>query len=175
MNSAKIGRCERVVGLVHLVDRRPAEETVGEACGVRHQLANRGRVPGRFERRRAVGTRARVDLERGEFRNVLRERIVGVPLALFIEHHHGDAGDRFRHRIDAEDGVALERRARGEVLMPVGVDADELAVPRDHGHDSRQTPDRRPASASRGSACPAARRRSPLFRAFRPVVPCSAR
>ena len=69
---------------------------------------------------------------------LLRERIVGVPLALFMEHHHGDAGDRFRHRIDAEDGVALERRARGEVLMAVGVDADKLAVPRDHGHDPRK-------------------------------------
>ena len=40
----------------------------------------------------------------------LGDRLVERDLALLDQHHERDRGDRLAHRIDAEDGVVLDRR-----------------------------------------------------------------
>jgi hypothetical protein len=44
MNAWRFGAAERVLREIELVDRRRAEETVGESGRVAHQLADRRRV-----------------------------------------------------------------------------------------------------------------------------------
>ena len=99
-----------------------------------HQLRHRHRPRGVDEPGLAVGPVAVVHLQLGESWDVARHRVVEAPLALFVEHHQRDAGDRLGHRIDAEDGVALHGRAALDVLDAGDVDVDELAAARHQRH-----------------------------------------
>ena len=47
------------------------------------------------------------DLHVREGRDELADRVVEREVPLFIEHHHGDAGYRLGHRVQAEDGVLV--------------------------------------------------------------------
>ena len=57
----------------------------------------------------------------------------GQPLALFVEDHHGHAGDRLGHGVVAEDRVLRHRRAAGHVALAVGAVIHDLAVARQDG------------------------------------------
>ena len=140
---------EHVDVRVHLVDRGAAEHAVGEAAGVRHQLAHRHRVIRRDLRDRAVLRIHFRDLEVRELGNVLRHRIVELPLAFLEQHHHRDAGDRLGHRVDAEDRVLLHRRAALQVALAGGLELHDLAVLRDHRDDAGRAGCGRRAPASR--------------------------
>jgi hypothetical protein len=69
---------------------------------------------------------------------VLRQRIVGAPFALFVELHHGHAGDRLGHRVNAKDGVAFQRMVPPDVFLAVGRDVGDLAVTRQQRDDAGQ-------------------------------------
>jgi hypothetical protein len=68
------------------------------------------------------------DLEGLEFRHVAGDRIVEAPLALFEQDHHGHAGHRLGHGIDAEDLVLRHGLTGLEAGLPVGLELDDLAV-----------------------------------------------
>ena len=121
---------------VHLVDRRVAEETVGEAGGVAHQLAHGGRVVGIGENHLAVGVDALVDLEVGELGDEFGDGVGGEPLALLVEDHHGDPGDRLGHGVVAENHVLGHGRRAGQVALAVGAVVDDLAVAGEDGDDA---------------------------------------
>jgi hypothetical protein len=105
---------------------------------MRHQLAHRHRMVRRDLRDRA-GLRIHFrDLEVRELGNVLRHRIVELPLPFLEQHHHRHAGDRLRHRVDAEDRVLLHRRGALQVALAGGFELHDLAVPRHHRHDAGQ-------------------------------------
>ncbi len=82
------------------------------------QRADLGTIAGRFSetrrvrhqlRQRQVGGSTGGRLERGELGQVLGDRIGDLEFALVLQHEHGDAGDRFRHRSDPEHRVGLQR------------------------------------------------------------------
>ena len=75
-------------------------------------------------------------LQVGELGDELRDGIVELPLALFVEGHHGDGDDRFGHRGDAEDGVFPQRLTAFERLIAVAAEFHELAMAGDHHADS---------------------------------------
>src|SRR5262249_30173735 len=102
-----------------VVAHRPARE----AGYVRQQIANRDLTFSRHgvvtELRRFVGTWRRPlarlrdgDLEVLERGNVLRHWIRDAEFAFLHHHHDGDAGDRLRHRRDAEHRVFRHRLLR---------------------------------------------------------------
>ena len=64
----------------------------------------------------------------GELGDVFRNRIVGRPLAFFVEDHHGHAGNGLGHGVVAEDGVPGHGRAGGDVSRSVCAVVDDLAV-----------------------------------------------
>ena len=136
-HALQILRAEHRRVAVHLVDRSFAEDAVGEAGRVAHQLRHRRRVRRIFDDGLAVGVHALVDFEIRELRDVFRDRIARPPLALLIQHHHRDAGDRLGHRVDAEDRVLLHGRAAGHVALAIGPRIDDLAVARHYRDDSR--------------------------------------
>lgn len=92
---------------------------------------------GRHVRDRAAGRIDLRDLQVGEFGNVLGHRIVQLPLALLEQDHHGDAGDRLAHGINAEDAVLLHRRAAFQLTLAGRLQLHDLAFSRHHGHDAR--------------------------------------
>ena len=75
-------------------------------------------------------------LQIGELRDELRDRIVELPFAFFIQEQHGDGDDRFGHRSDAVDGVFPQRFTASERLIAVAPRFNELAMPSDHHADS---------------------------------------
>jgi hypothetical protein len=105
---------------------------VGEAGGVGHELAHGGRVIGIDEDHFAVGIDAVEDLEVRELGDVFGDGISGQPLALLVEDHHGDAGDRLGHGVVAEDGVFGHGRAVAS-RDAVGAVVDDFAVAREDG------------------------------------------
>src|ERR1700678_1487902 len=63
-----------------------------------------------------------------EFRDELRDGIVELPFALFIEEQHGYGDDRFSHRRDAVDGVFAQRFTASQHLIAVAPELYQLAV-----------------------------------------------
>ena len=105
-----------------------------------HQLAHRRRLFRRGEHGRAVG--AGHDLavlvpgqlfQARELRRVLGDRIVELPLALLVELHHRDAGDRLRHRVDAEQRIERHRLV-GRLLADTPEVRDLAVTDQDVGH-----------------------------------------
>ena len=131
-------RVEDALLAVEPVDVVRGAEAVAQTARVRHQLGHRHRALGVHQARLAVGPVAGVHLQVREPGDVARHRVVEAPLALFVEHHQGDAGDRLRHRVDAEDGIALHRRAALDVPDAGHVDVDQLAAARHQGHHARE-------------------------------------
>ena len=122
-----------------LTGSSPAE-AVAEPGRVAHQLAHRRRRLERRQHRFAVGTHHDLAvlvpcerLQAGELGCVLRNRIVELPLALLVELHHRDAGDRLRHRVDAEERI--ERHLLVRRLLADALEVGDLAVANQHvGH-----------------------------------------
>ena len=86
----------------------------------------------------AVCIHAIEHLEIRELGNVLGERVVGLPLAFLVQHHHRDAGDRLRHREDAHDRVFLQRLAALQIGNPARAVFNDLTVARGQSDDPRQ-------------------------------------
>ena len=128
----EVGRLHDLEVVVHGVGWRFAA-TVAEAGGVSEQLAHGGGVIGVDEDGFAVGIDALLHLEVGELRNVLRYGVVGEPLALLVEDHHGDTGGGLGHGVVAEDGVFGHGRGGGEIAVAVGAVLDDFAVAGEDG------------------------------------------
>jgi hypothetical protein len=79
-----------------------------------------------------------------------------IELALFDQHHGGDAGDVLRHRGHPEDRIGLQRNLFGTVLESDRLQIGELALTRDRGQgagiDLRLVPGRNPREPARGKA-----------------------
>ena len=133
----EVRRLHRLQVFVHRVDDGVAA-AIGEAGGVGHQLAHGGRVIGIDEDHLAVGVDAIVDLEVREFGDVLGDGIGGEPLALFVEDHHGDAGDGLGHRVVAEDGVVGHGLRGGQIAHAVGTVVNNFAMAREQGDGARE-------------------------------------
>ncbi len=103
---------------------------IGQAGGVGEHVAERDRAAGRLGDHRLVlaGDIDAVVLPGGD---VAADRVVELEVALFIEHHQRDRGDRLGHRIDAEDGVVGHRLAALQVHRPEGLAVGDLSAPGD--------------------------------------------
>ena len=89
---------------------------------VRHQL-----------RQRQVGGSTGGCLERGELGQVLGDRIGDLEFALVLQHEHGDAGDRFRHRSDPEHRVGLHWNRFGDVGQAGGLQVQHRVLGHHNG------------------------------------------
>jgi hypothetical protein len=122
----------------HPLQIRLAQPHVGipavdvEAGGMTHQL------PHRHRRRRCREAGLCLHTEVLELRNEVVDGIVQLPLPLFPQRHHRDADDGFGHRGKAEDRVICHRRSSDDVLEPVRVEHDDLAMPRDERRHARE-------------------------------------
>ena len=115
-------------------------EAVAESGGVAHQLAHGRRALHVLDGPAAVFIGAAHDLQRLELRHELGDRIVQLPSPVLEQHHHRDAGDRLRHGVEAEDGVARQRRAGREALDAVELLGDDLAVAREQRRHAGDAP-----------------------------------
>ena len=131
-------RREWTLGLIQLVNRCVTEKPVGESRSVGHHFAHGRRVHRFLELRLTRSVRASVDLQVRKLGNVTRQRIVGVPLALLVQLHHGHAGNRLGHGVDLENGVLPHRHFLADVLIAVDVRRHDRPVSRDVRHDARQ-------------------------------------
>src|SRR5262249_5460637 len=103
---------------------------VGQAGSVRKQV-----LYGDFPRgRNRIGVAAAGRLHENfgvlEFGKVFRNRVLQLELALFIEHHDGQAGNRLGHGADAENGVRAHRLVGFAVQRALRFEIDDLAVTR---------------------------------------------
>ena len=64
----------------------------------------------------------------GEFRQEAIDGIVEAQFAFFDQYHRRNRGDRFRHRRDAEQRVALHRLRSADGVMSDGVDVNFAAT-----------------------------------------------
>jgi hypothetical protein len=64
--------------------------------------------------------------------------VVSSKGALFIEHHRRHRRDRFRHRVDAKDGVGFYRKSRLFVALSVDRQVSDAAVPADENQPAGQ-------------------------------------
>ena len=77
------------------------------------------------------------DLHILELRQILRDRRHHVDLALFGQHHHGDARHRLRHRENAKDAVHLHGDLFLAILITNRLAVDNLSIARNHKHRAR--------------------------------------
>ena len=75
-------------------------------------------------RRAAAGQ----DPHLGELRQVFLDRVVELELALLVEREECNGGDRFRHRVDAMDGVGSHRLFGLATCVSKRVVVDEAAA-----------------------------------------------
>ena len=102
-------------------------EAVGQARGVAQQVDDQHRP----RRRPGQECRRRAGLEHAEvfpFRDVFVDGLVERDAAFLEQHHEGHAGDRLGHRIDAEDGVVLDRHLALDVGKALHRRVDHLAA-----------------------------------------------
>src|SRR6476469_8230741 len=76
------------------------------------------------------------DHDSAEFGEVSGYRIVEGESMLFVQHHRRDRGDRFGHRVDAEQRALRHRRARLEILEADSLHITEATVPRDGSYST---------------------------------------
>ncbi len=74
---------------------------------------------------------ADIDAEVLPLRDVLVHRLVDRDAPLLHQHHERDRGDRLGHRVDAEDGVVLDRRLALDIGKTLDGRMNELAAPVD--------------------------------------------
>ena len=112
---------------------------------MRQQIANRDLAGGRHdvEVERVAGSPAaaargrRVRLRDGdlvqafEFRDEARDRVAQADLAFFHQHHDRHAGDRLRHRSEAEDSVLGHRPVCFEISHALRFEVRDLAATSD--------------------------------------------
>ncbi len=72
-------------------------------------------------------------------RYVVRNPVVQLKAAALIEHHGRYGGDGFSHRVDANDGVALEGTFQRFVGEPLVMLVANSAVSSDHDAAARET------------------------------------
>ena len=116
---------------IELLHQGFAEEAVRDARRVPQQIPDRDRALQRLElERRLSGFIGKIDadfcIRKGG--NVFRHGIVERQLAVVDQHHRGNRGDGFRHRIDPEDRVRRHRQAGREVADAETLEIDRLAV-----------------------------------------------
>jgi hypothetical protein len=79
-----------------------------------------------------------VDAGVGEGRDPPRDRVGQLQHALLVEHHRGDGGDRFGHRVDAPDRVVGDREVGVEIAAAVVRQVHDAPVPRDDDRPAGQ-------------------------------------
>src|SRR5207245_6438566 len=72
------------------------------------------------------------DLKAPELGDILRHRVVKLHAPFFVQCHEPDADDGLGHGVDAEDRVALDRRARLQVAPAIGLEMHYFAAALDH-------------------------------------------
>ena len=103
---------------VGLLDRRIAEEPVGQPSRMPHQVLHRHRRCGRHHLHPVDALRVRnAHLHGLEFRQVSRHRVIHPEPARLDERQRRDHRDRLAHRVDAEDVVRLHRVVRRDGLV----------------------------------------------------------
>ena len=68
------------------------------------------------------------DLRFRKGRDVFRQRIVKPELAVIDQHHRGNRGDSFRHRIKPEDAVRGHRPSAFDIAQAEALEIDGLTV-----------------------------------------------
>ena len=121
----------------HLVHGCGAAAAIDQARCMAHQVLDRDRPSGRH----AIDDRFpfRVQdsyLHVGEFREVLRHRVVDQQPALLMQLQAGDRRHRLGHRGDVEDRVRPHWRAGRLVEIAISLEMDELASPGDGKHSA---------------------------------------
>ena len=74
-----------------------------------------------------------VNLHVFEGGNEFGDRRVQLEMPFFVKHHHGDAGDRLRHGVDAEDSIKFHRFRCGDVAQAEFFKMDEFPFAGNHG------------------------------------------
>ena len=118
------------------VDVRAFHETVGQPRLVREQVADRHRAidrPG--EEVRVVP--ALEDPKIAPLGDELLDRVVQLEVPLLVELHQGDRGDRFGHRVDAEDRVGPHDAVPLTVHQPLRREPGRLAAAGDEREAAR--------------------------------------
>ena len=105
---------------------------VGEARGVRHQMAQRDRLRGGAQFWFAAGVKAFQHLRVGEIGQELADRLVQRKLALLHELHRAGAHDLLGHGGDPEHAVGGHRIVLAEVALAERALVDHLAAGRCH-------------------------------------------
>ena len=105
-------------------------EAIGEAGCMREEVADRHLA---LALHRLVFFRcpAGPDAQLLEGGDVTRHRMVELEVAFFVKHHQRKAGDWLRHRIDAEDRVALHRQPALTVAIAAHLEMCDFAMTRD--------------------------------------------
>ena len=74
----------------------------------------------------------------GELRQKPADRVVELESPFLVKHHNGHGGDRFGHRINAEDGVRRHRFSLFFVREPTHSPMRHLSPPCHHGRDTSE-------------------------------------
>ena len=64
------------------------------------------------------------------------DSVVKSDQAFFDQHHQGDRGDRFTHRVDAEDRILAHRLVALDVHAAADAGMDELTLAVNVGQDT---------------------------------------
>src|SRR5690606_11559149 len=59
-----------------------------------------------------------------------------LEVSLLVEHHQGEAGDRLRHRVDAEDRIFFHWQAAFAVALSGRLEVSDFPVPGDKGRET---------------------------------------
>ena len=116
---------------VEFLHRGFAEEAVSDPRRVPQQIPDRDRALQRLELERILSCfigKIDADFCIGKGRNVFRHGIIEGQLAVVDQHHRGDRGNGFRHRIDLENRVRRHRLAGRRVPHAEALEIDRLAV-----------------------------------------------
>ena len=142
-----IHECRQVrVAVVHVgadvgfLNGRIAEEPVGEAGGVAHQVLHRHRALGVHQAHPVRAGRVRHShLHLGKCRKIFGHRIIQLQLTRFEQSERSGHGDGLAHGVDAEDVVHTHGGRALRVSQAEGVFVGDLAVAHDDqdgaGHD----------------------------------------
>ena len=125
------------VRAVIFLDRCGLHKLIGEAGCVSHQVAHRDVAFGR-NRFEFAGCSV-PNLHVGELWQELGDGIVELEMSFLVTNHCRDGSDRFRHGVNAEDGIFRDGFARLDIHLSGAVEIRILAASMDHGGKSRQS------------------------------------
>ena len=126
-----------LLGAIGGIDRIALHEAVGEARGVGQQVAEVDLALGRHGLDLAAAA-ARHDARVGESGNELRDRVVELKAAFFVEHHDRRRGERLGHGVDAEDRVGPHRLVAGHIRLAVDLGEGQFALAHHAGDHAGQ-------------------------------------